>query len=111
MPARSKEANREAVKKHYYKNKEYYQEKNRKKRQAIIDWLISEKNVPCLDCGIQYPHWVMEFDHVELKHPKLSIWSMLTWKGVKAERAKCEVVCSNCHAERTHQRRINAGVV
>lgn len=102
---RDPEKNREAVKAHYYKNKEYYREKNKKKRQQIIDWLIQEKNVPCIDCGVQYPHYVMEFDHIEPKSTICSIWSMTTWKSVKAERAKCEIVCANCHSARTHFRR------
>ena len=62
---------------------------------------------PCADCGIAYPPHVMDFDHV--RGVKLRAVGLLRSGSVErllAEIAKCEVVCSNCHRERTHQRRI-----
>ena len=95
--------------------------RSRRKRQTVNRKRLQEevkrhKSVPCADCGVTYPHYVMDFDHV--RGEKLfSIGTSQKDFGCKAlsvlrqEIAKCEVVCSNCHRERTwqahwkHQRR------
>jgi hypothetical protein len=65
------------------------------------------KSVPCADCGRRYGYWVMQFDHVrgikrfELAGKSLGSWGM---KSILNEMAKCDVVCSNCHADRTYKR-------
>lgn len=65
------------------------------------------KNGPCMDCRVSYPPYVMDFDHRgdDLKVMKIST---LVTKGnlsaLLAEMAKCDLVCSNCHRERTHRR-------
>ena len=62
------------------------------------------KDVPCADCGIKYPYYVMQFDHVR----GVKLFNLgNTNSGIKKvieEIAKCEVVCANCHMERTHVR-------
>lgn len=72
--------------------------------------IIQAKSVPCTDCGIQYPSYVMEFDHLEERGAKEFDISKArkvagSMQRLRAELAKCEVVCSNCHQVRTHQRR------
>lgn len=71
-------------------------------RVAIID----AKDSPCVDCDVQYPSYVMDFDHV--RGEKLfDIGHSAINRGLKAtlaEIAKCEVVCANCHRERSHRR-------
>lgn len=64
------------------------------------------KAKPCADCGIQYPPYVMDFDHLSDKEGLVSrmVWHASTEK-LLAEIAKCDVVCSNCHRVRTHERR------
>ncbi len=32
-----------------------------------------------------------------------------SWEDIEAEMAKCDIVCHNCHAERTYQRQIKSG--
>lgn len=73
-------------------------------------YLISQKNKPCTDCKIQYPYYVMHFDHLGLE-PKLFNLSqkMYSKRKIIEEIAKCELVCANCHAERTHRRLIAIG--
>lgn len=69
--------------------------------------LLAElKDKPCIDCGIKYPPYVMEFDHVkEKKYKNVSL--LVTSKNkMLNEIEKCELVCANCHRERTHKRRI-----
>ncbi len=67
--------------------------------------LASLKSVPCADCGVEYPPYVMDFDH---RDPATKSFSTGTdMHGVSRERllaevAKCDVVCANCHRERTH---------
>jgi hypothetical protein len=67
---------------------------------------------PCADCGIEYPHYVMDFDHRPgfVKRANLSI---LVKRGaaeavLRAEIAKCDLVCANCHRVRTYRRRKEA---
>lgn len=73
-----------------------------KMRQIL--YKIKEEN-PCADCGINYPYYVMDFDHVS--GVKLGEVNRLVYKAqatLMAEVAKCEVVCSNCHRIRTFTR-------
>lgn len=60
------------------------------------------KSVPCADCGIQYPPYVMDFDHV--RGEKIAAPGLLYTQveAFQIEIAKCEVVCANCHRERTY---------
>lgn len=66
-----------------------------------------KENKPCSDCHKIYPHYVMDWDHRENKVDNVST---LVAKGQKTkaliEIDKCDLVCSNCHRIRTHQRRI-----
>jgi len=66
------------------------------------------KSVPCMDCKVSYPTYVMQFDHrpgtkklftIALTGPQTSR------ERLYAEIEKCDVVCANCHFERTQQRR------
>lgn len=64
------------------------------------------KNSPCVDCGVRYPHYVMDFDHRDGSKKVAAVAAMHTsgWATVVSEIAKCDLVCANCHRERTHQR-------
>ena len=85
----------------YIRRKRYVEE-----RRAYIYKL---KNKPCVDCGKIYPPWVMDFDHKEgtLKLSSIAgissgrLWS---FDKIDEEIAKCELVCANCHRQRTHER-------
>jgi len=65
---------------------------------------------PCFDCGIQYSPWVMQFDHINPFQKKFTIADMIngSLEDLKKEISKCQVVCANCHAERTHKQRSSA---
>ncbi len=78
-------------------------------------WLEEIKNRPCLDCGKIYPPWVMDFDHRDGDQKLHSIsWMALrntsNFEKIKLEIAKCDLVCANCHRQRTHNRVSNATV-
>lgn len=67
------------------------------------------KSVPCADCGIQYPYYVMDLDHRPDEHKVLDVSAMVRMLGVseadlRAEIAKCDAVCANCHRVRTFER-------
>lgn len=64
------------------------------------------KDKPCADCDGRYPYYVMQFDHLDRSDKKFNIGQIGPTIGmarVLNEIAKCDVVCANCHAERTHQ--------
>ena len=43
-----------------------WREIRRTETQAII---VAAKNVPCMDCGVRYPTYVMDFDHAGIPIP------------------------------------------
>ena len=100
------EESRAAIRRHYYANKAKYLEKNRLRRAAIRKYLAEIKSAsPCTDCGIQYPYYVMDFDHLEDKKGLVSRFvAANNFSALRAEIAKCEIVCANCHRIRTFAR-------
>jgi hypothetical protein len=66
-----------------------------------------KEKMGCIDCGVDHPHYVLEFDH-RPEFKKVGVVSRVLKKygAEKAweEVAKCDVVCSNCHKLRTHSR-------
>lgn len=98
---------------------EYYRQNREKVIQANID-ILNRKRViareyintlkseaACADCGVRYPNrpWRMSFDHLPEfeKDMHLSKMANGSWKldRIKAEVAKCEIVCLLCHADRS----------
>jgi hypothetical protein len=79
-------------------------EKNLTNRQKIYNYKESQ---PCVDCNLNYPYYVMQFDHrpEETKLFNVSAISSNKWETVWAEILKCDVVCANCHSIRTWNRR------
>lgn len=80
----------------------------RKHRKRVEDFLAKLKAVPCKDCGKSYPRHVMDFDHV--RGTKLFSLGYAanhghSLKAIEKETKKCEVVCANCHRQRSHERR------
>lgn len=103
-----KECGKLLTRNHYKNNKQQYLDKNLHSFQSRRELTRQLKNRPCADCGQSYPYYVMDFDHREdeIKRCGLNEIYKLSVNAIKAEAAKCDVVCSNCHRERTHQRRI-----
>lgn len=61
----------------------------------------------CKDCKKKFPHYIMDFDHVTgTKRNNVStlIHGGCSKEVLITEIEKCEIVCSNCHRERTWQR-------
>ena len=82
---------------------------NRRNTKTRKDFVNNLKDNPCTDCGIKYPYYVMDFDHVRgEKVMHIGDIRHYGWGKIKAELEKCELVCSNCHRARTHNRREKA---
>lgn len=92
-----------------------WRERNPDKHRAIglrrhakaREFVASLKDKPCTDCGIKYPYYVMQFDHLpgEQKEFTIGTHRTLPKEVLIAEANKCDVVCANCHAVRTWKRR------
>lgn len=95
---------------HYRSNKKPYMARAKankaSERQFIIDYKAGK---PCMDCGIAYPHYVMQFDHRDSAGKSFTIGRLRAGsrKRLLAEIEKCDLVCANCHFEREHQRRLS----
>lgn len=69
-----------------------------------------------MDCGKIYPPWVMDFDHREGMEKigsisSLAIHNTSSFLNIKKEIEKCDLVCSNCHRDRTHTRLVKNAAV
>lgn len=102
----------ERARNYYANNREHHKSVIRKRtikyRDESKKWIRELKeSSPCLDCGVFYPWYVMDFDHVS-GEKEGNISSMIANLGSKQkilnEIAKCELVCSNCHRARTFSR-------
>ena len=80
----------------------------RRRKAANAKFIASSKDKPCLDCGVSYPPYVMEYDHLDasVKVGNLSQMKSASRRAIIREIGKCDVVCANCHRERTYQRMI-----
>ena len=106
MPTNKPEYQRRYHREHYERNRDRYLQQAKDQRNAMRGIVRSQKEKPCADCGVQYPYYVMQFDHVTgVKEATISRRTV-SWGASKllAEIAKCEVVCANCHAVRTYRR-------
>ena len=60
----------------------------------------------CKDCGYREHYYALEFDHSNPEEKVGNICHMIHrtqgWNRIKAEVAKCDVVCANCHRIRTY---------
>lgn len=91
---------------HYAENKSAYFQDAQRYHAARRDLIDTIKSVPCMDCLVQYPPEVMEFDHVRGdKLFNISSHIMRSLVVVMTEIEKCDIVCANCHRLRTIKRR------
>lgn len=109
--ARKREYDKEYSRRYREQNQEQTRETSRKAagaaRKAKVALVASIKDVPCMDCGVKYPPYVMDFDHVRGKK-EFNIAAKKhgrTLEKLLDEIDKCDIVCSNCHRIRTHERR------
>ncbi len=82
-------------------------EERHKRARVKIRTLIDDAKIkPCADCGVEYPPYVMDFDHV--RGEKLfnlgDAHNLAGYQQVLVELEKCDVVCATCHRIRTYTR-------
>jgi hypothetical protein len=108
------ECGKQYGKDHYTKNKARYQQQRKKRREEsarqVLEYLLSH---PCVDCPESDPA-CLDFDHVRgKKRDEISrmVGKCLSWAVIKAEIAKCDVRCANCHRKKTygHLKRFRRG--
>lgn len=104
--------NKDGTKRTYYRrrickkciNKAKYLKNLNKFEQNREEYRKFKESYPCADCGQTYPYYVLHFDHLDDKKYHISQRSSTKLKNLMSEIDKCEIVCANCHAERTHKR-------
>ena len=111
MPFSDREKQREASRRHYAKHRERVIASAKKYSKLARDRTRTHINThlkanPCVDCG-ETDLIVLEFDHVTgIKEFIISNAARdgIGIKRLKAEIAKCEVRCANCHRKKTYER-------
>lgn len=117
MPKRKKQRKYGEVQRRYareyYHTHPAYQEYVKRRLHAQCERntkiVAALKSEPCTDCGKSYPPYVMDFDHVRGKKAgRIAVFkTSRCLQTVLAEIDKCDLVCANCHRERTEKRRLN----
>lgn len=99
---RWREANPGYMRAYASTNKDRLRAHRRRYDDALRVFLAAAKAAPCQDCGVEYPPYVMDFDHRDPSSKRANVSRLNHIAAVKAEIAKCDLVCANCHRERTH---------
>lgn len=94
---------KEAQKKYYSKNKAAFAARQRNQRIRAQKTIATLKQPGCARCGYRTCLSALEFHHIDpkLKDAELRRAIRDKWpdKRIKAEIAKCVLLCSNCHRE------------
>lgn len=86
--------------------------RKRRMRERRLEFIRAQKAAPCMDCGQQYPWYVMDFDHRGDEPKEFGLArARACVTRLAAEIAKCDLVCSNCHRTRTWRRANGEGVI
>jgi hypothetical protein len=97
-----------AKRRHYAENSQPYKDRARDRQNRMKQISRDARKRPCFDCGVEYPWYVMEFDHrpgeVKVGEVTKMAKDAVAELRILAEIAKCDVVCSNCHKTRTYIR-------
>lgn len=79
-------------------------ERNRRQREVLTNIKLERG---CTDCGYNEHAAALHFDHLSDKRWNIGMNISRKMEDLLEEVAKCEVVCANCHAVRTSERRAN----
>lgn len=109
MPYKDIEKQKAAQARYYQENKERLHVAQNSRRNSWRKYIFDLKSITaCADCGIVYPPYIMDFDHVS-GEKKFNISSNMakipSFDALLEEIDKCEIVCSNCHRHRTWLRK------
>jgi len=99
---------------HFQKHKAAYNDSKKRTRVRALEALREYKEKrPCADCGRFFPHYVLDFDHIDRTQKADNVSNFLrngSGQGMWEEIEKCELVCSNCHRVRTYLRKDHSAV-
>lgn len=89
---------------------EYVKEARAKKRKDLQEL---KDNKPCVRCKNTFPHYILEWHH-RIKKEKLfkisnAVRNNISWEKILVEINKCDLLCSNCHAEVEYLHRYPSG--
>lgn len=107
MPYKDPEKQRLAQKTSQVRLRSVQRERDRIRKEENKNKIRELKeSTPCADCKLNYPYYVMQFDHVTgVKVGGIAEFvANRQFKKAWEEIEKCEIVCSNCHAIRTFSR-------
>jgi hypothetical protein len=92
---------------HYKNNKGPYIERARRQGRNVREIVKRTKQAfgICLDCRQEWPWYVLQYDHRPGEMKLMKVGRASTLNQARQEIAKCDIVCANCHAERTWQRK------
>ncbi len=78
-----------------------------KKKAEVLGFVHQLKTAPCTDCKNSFYPWVMQYDHRNPVEKKYNVANMVNRRmpiaAILEEIAKCDLVCANCHADRTYR--------
>lgn len=88
-------------------NRQYFRDQKRVAALKKRNFINGLKGRPCMDCHVEYPACVMQFDHRDSQTKSFNIGNSesRTLEAIQLEAEKCDVVCANCHAIRTASRK------
>lgn len=97
--------NNRVIKRNWCKTCHCAEAKARTDKNRTQVTLIKE-STPCMDCSLYFRGYVMEHHHRpdEIKIADISkMCSRVSdFTKIQAEIDKCDLLCANCHRERTH---------
>jgi hypothetical protein len=93
---------------YWIRNRERLAAAHARNRRRALEWFRALKEgQPCTDCGGIFHPASMQWDHPPGVDKVAHVAKLYSGRRdvVLAEIAKCELVCANCHAVRTFERR------
>lgn len=93
----------------------WFREYNATKRKEAWGKVAVLKSGPCLDCGLSFASYAMEFDHRifgdKVDDVSVMVKRNFSWGKILEEIEKCDLVCRRCHRLRswTRQKEMSAG--
>ena len=84
-----------------YHHQSYERQRERGRARKLT--LIHQLGGHCERCGYQRNHGALEFHHRDPSQKKFQLdmrsLANLSWDQILVESSKCQLLCSNCHAE------------
>ena len=93
-----------------YKPRPKQWRENRKRRNKSLVASLKLSARTCYDCGLAITAdtlYLFDFDHRDPRQKKFALSNVRSEavESIIDEAEKCDVVCKNCHAHRTHSQR------